>query len=122
MPDSPHFGNRIRWTLLVLSWAILAAMAAHFFLGRKGYRSTLKLHEQIQQLKEMNQDVARENSDLEKETHYRKTDAFLEEIARTELGYGKPGERIIRWALMTPTPIPHPESTATFPAATNESR
>lgn len=106
--------------LLILIWLIFILL-----YGSTGYPEILELKQEIQQLKEQNKSLVSDNALLWDETIYRKTEEYLEDVARKELGYGLKGERIVRWVnpdlipILSQSPI-QKRSVAPSPLATDE--
>ncbi len=88
----------------ILALAILVSLIVMLLFGSTGYPEIRELHEQIVDLSTTNRSLTHENELLWDESIYRKTDEYLEDVARKELGYGMEGERIVRW--VSPELIP----------------
>jgi cell division protein FtsB len=78
--------------------------------------------QQIQALRTENKTLSDDNDRLYKEAQYRKSTLFFEELSRTELGYSKPNETIVRLSEATPTPAAQAESLNSAPRTKAENQ
>jgi len=84
----------------ILSWKIvvLLNLALLFFFGfnfLKEYNRNRQLNTEIKKLESMAKDVEAKNLDILNLAKYLDTQDFLENEARTKLGFKKPGEEAI---------------------------
>ena len=91
------------WGLLLFSAGILIYLIVTGIIGDKGIPETRRLESELDQLKHDNESLRDENEQLFREVEYRRSDTYLEEIIRTELGYARPGDTVIKWNLETPS-------------------
>ncbi len=81
----------------LLALVILASLIFMLLFGSNGYPEIRELREKIMDLSNTNRSLTKENDLLWDESIYRKTEEYLEDVARKELGYGVAGEHIVRW-------------------------
>ncbi len=82
---------------LLLCWVVIGLLARHAFWGDTGIFSLKHVENRVTEIQETNQRIINENEMLQDEVAYRRSELYLEELLRTELGYARSGERIVRW-------------------------
>ena len=96
--------NKVSLVGLILIWALVAYMLILLFNGESGFRETERISWQIKELKERNRELEIENEKLMNEIEYRRSELYLEELARLELRKIKQGEKALIWPTATSTP------------------
>ena len=89
---------------LILAWAVVVYMLILLFHGESGFRETERISRQIEELKERNRELEVENEKLMNEIEYRRSEVYLEELARLELRKINEGEKALIWPTPTWTP------------------
>ena len=117
--EEPEFRTQYRkWIFLFLA---IGALFAVFWTQITGYGGLPEIHRlqvEIERLQESNRQLSLENEKLFNEVQYRRSDQYLEEILRIELGYAKNGEQIFKWSQEAPEDaVPNPHATVS-PSAT----
>ena len=84
------FHSKIIWALiLILIFYIV-------FLFSDKYAKTIQVKEDIKRLESDIKELKQKNNNLSKEVESLKTDKYIEEVAREELGLTKPDEILIK--------------------------
>lgn len=123
MPDNLVPKNHyISWLLLATASAVLLYFLWMQIQGPHGLTEIKKLQAQIDELQKANELLSLENEKLYNEVQYRKSDQFLEEILRTELGYVKPGEQVFRWTQQSSEVPESIHDDPVYPSATAENQ
>lgn len=91
-------GSSPRWIVYLFS-SLLVALAVVTAFGERGVFHLWRLQGEKKQLQEKNFLLQKENDGLrERVERIRRDDAYLEKMAREELGLTRPGETVYRFA------------------------
>ena len=90
--------QKIYTALLIVSWFLIILLSVWLFLSPKGFEKVAHLQNEITKLNAENLELKIKNAQLKNEIAYRRGNLFLEELARTELGYSAAGEKIVKWS------------------------
>jgi cell division protein FtsB len=91
-------GSSPRWIVYLFS-SLLVALALFTAFGERGVFHLWRLQGEKKQLQEKNFLLQKENDGLrERVERIRRDDAYLEKMAREELGLTRPGETVYRFA------------------------
>jgi cell division protein FtsB len=78
---------------------LIVVISMFIMFGNRGLRDNYVMRERLMVLKKTNQDLHRENKELYKTTRFLRDDmAYIEQVARNELGMVKKGDLVYRIA------------------------
>lgn len=77
--------------------ALVLFIGVMIVFGNRGLVDNYTMRERLETLRKVNQEIARENKELQKTANYLRTDlAYIEMVARNDLEMVKKGELIYR--------------------------
>ncbi|HEY8476693.1 MAG TPA: septum formation initiator family protein [Chloroflexota bacterium] len=97
--------QQVRRLLVALAIPVLLYLAAATV--ERGIEQRRTAH-QVELLRQEVQRLRERNVELQRELEYRRSDAYIEKVAREELHLAKPGEHTVILVFPTPTITPAP--------------
>jgi cell division protein FtsB len=94
-PEPPRATRKRRGKGLIILLFVACVLVLNALVGEKGLLAILQARRQYRELAASLEDVRQENARLREEARRLREDpAAIEEIARRELGFIKPGEKV----------------------------
>ena len=97
---------------LIVAWVFLAFLVNHLIRGPAGLIANRHLSDRLQQTRQNIRNLEASNELLRQQIEYRRSDDYLEELARTELRRIYAGETMILFPTPSPDPTPAFEMSA----------